>query len=118
MIKNIREWDSYLPDIAGAIRATVSCSTGFTPNKLMLGREVNKSADLLFGTDKANHVSKTPPEYVVHLENVMKAWHKIVRENLRSSVSYNNVSYNSVYIKLLTILVISYMYLILVISQV
>ena len=64
--KNIRDWDSYLPHIAGAIRATVSRSTGFTPNKLMLGREVYKSADLLFGTDKVNRVSKTPPEYVVH----------------------------------------------------
>ena len=32
--KNIRDWDSYLPHIAGAIRATVSRSTGFTPNKL------------------------------------------------------------------------------------
>ena len=71
--KNIRDWDSYLPHIAGAIRATVSRSTGFTPNKSMLGREVNKSADLLFGTDKANRVSKTPPEYVVHSEKVMKA---------------------------------------------
>ena len=92
--KNIRDWDSYLPHIAGAIRATVSRSTGFTPNKLMLGREVYKSADLLFGTDKANHVSKTPPEYVVHLEKVMKTSHKVARENLRSSVSYNKRDYD------------------------
>ena len=56
--KNIRYWDSYLPHIAGAIRATVSRSTGFTPKKMMLGREVNKSADLLFGTDKANVLLK------------------------------------------------------------
>ena len=92
--KNIRDWDSYLPHIAGAIRATVSRSTGFTPNKLMLGREVYKSADLLFGTDKANRVSKTPPVYVVHLEKVMKTSHKIARENLRSSVSYNKRDYD------------------------
>ena len=45
----------------------------------MLGREVNKSADLLFGINKANRVSKMPPEYVVHIEKVMKASHKIVR---------------------------------------
>ena len=92
--KNIRDWDSYLPHIAGAIRATVSRRTGFTPNKLMLGGEVYKSADLLFGTDKVNRVSKTPPEYVVHLEEVMKASHKIARENLRSSVSYNKRDYD------------------------
>ena len=60
----------------------------------MLGREVHKSADLLFGTDKANPVSKTPPEYVVHLEKVMKTSHKIACEILRSSVSYNKRDYD------------------------
>ena len=55
--RNIKDWDVYLPQIAGAMRATVSRSTGFTANKLMLGREVNKSADLLFGVDKANKIS-------------------------------------------------------------
>ena len=33
-------WDEKLPFIMGAIRSTVNSSTGFTPNKLMLGREV------------------------------------------------------------------------------
>ena len=53
-MNEIKDWDVYLPQIAEAMCATVSRSTGFTANKLMLGREVNKSADLLFGVDKAN----------------------------------------------------------------
>ena len=92
--KNIRDWDSYLPNVAGAIRATVGRSTSFTPNKLVLGRRVDKSADLLFGTDKASHVSKTPPEYVVHLEKVIKALYKNARENFRSTMSYNKRNYD------------------------
>ena len=115
--KNIRDWDSYLPHIAGAIRATVSRSTGFTPNKLMLGREVNKSADLLFGTDKANRVSKTPPEYVVHLE-LWRHRIKLPAKICDPACYTTNVIMISVCIKLHTILVILYMYLILVISQV
>jgi len=33
-----------LPQLAGAMRASVNRSTGFTPNKLMLGREVTQPA--------------------------------------------------------------------------
>ena len=38
------QWDKYLQQIAMAIRASVKRSTGFTPNGLMLGREVNTPA--------------------------------------------------------------------------
>ena len=48
ILKNQHEWDKFLPQIAGAIRSTVNRSTGFTPNRLMLGRETNQPADLLF----------------------------------------------------------------------
>ena len=33
-------WDEHLQQLAGAIRSTVNRSTGFTPNMMMLGREV------------------------------------------------------------------------------
>ena len=39
--KNIHDWDTSLSQIAGAIRSTLNRSTGFTPNKLTLAREVN-----------------------------------------------------------------------------
>ena len=34
-----------------AIRATVNRSTGFTPNRMMLGREVMMPLDLMLGSD-------------------------------------------------------------------
>ena len=92
--RNIKDWDIYLPQIAGAMRVTVSRSTGFTANKLMLGREVNKSADLLFGVDKANKISQSPPDYVVRLEKILKEAHRVARENLKSSVLYNKRDYD------------------------
>ena len=88
------------------MRATVSRSTGFIANKLMLGREVNKSADLLFGVEKANKIWQSPPDYVVRLEKILKEAHRVARENLKSSVLYNNVIMISDCTRLLTILVI------------
>ena len=92
--RNIKDWDIYLPQIAGAMRATVSRSTGFTANKLMLGREVNKPADLWFGVDKANKILQSPPDYVVRLEKILKEAHRVARENLKSSVLYNKRDYD------------------------
>jgi transposase InsO family protein len=38
--KNQRSWDKYLPQLAGALRSSVNRSTGYTPNMMMLGREI------------------------------------------------------------------------------
>ena len=43
------KWDEYLGLATSAIRATVNRATGFTPNRLMLGREVMKPLDLMLG---------------------------------------------------------------------
>ena len=51
--KQQNNWDEHLPHLAGAIRSSVNISTGFTPNMLMLGREVNQPADLLYRTPDA-----------------------------------------------------------------
>ena len=32
-------WDEYLPQLAGALRSSVNRSTGYTPSKLILGRD-------------------------------------------------------------------------------
>ena len=41
------DWDVYIPLVAGAIRSTVNRSTGYTPNYLMMGREVMQPLDLM-----------------------------------------------------------------------
>ena len=46
--KSQDKWDQNIQQIAMAIRASVNRSTGFTPNKLILGREVNTPAQLMF----------------------------------------------------------------------
>ena len=39
--KNQRSWYQYLPHLAGALRASVNRSTGYTPNMMMMGREIS-----------------------------------------------------------------------------
>ena len=45
------KWDDFVGIAVGAIRATVNRSTGFTPNRMMLGREVMMPLDLMLGSD-------------------------------------------------------------------
>ena len=40
-------WDELLQQLAGAIRSTVNRNTGFTPNLMMLGREVILPVNLM-----------------------------------------------------------------------
>ena len=82
--KTQNKWDEYLPQIAGALRSTVNSSTGYTPNRMMLGREVNQPADLLYP------VPDPTPEVEVHeyLSNLRKETsraHEVARSTLRST---------------------------------
>ncbi|KAH3694054.1 hypothetical protein DPMN_081493 [Dreissena polymorpha] len=66
-------WDVNLPQIAGALRSSVNRSTGFTQNKMMLGREVYSPADLVFPSQKITF--PTESEYVYRLEDSIKNAH-------------------------------------------
>ena len=80
--KNLRSWDSNLQLLAGAIRATVNRSTGFTPNMMMLGREVLMPVGIMLGTREPKGESKAPQEYIIELEASMTEAHRLARENL------------------------------------
>ena len=77
-------WNKYLAQIAGAIRASVNKSTGFTPNRLVLGREVNLPADLVFPFPQQPNTNNLP-EYVSELEQTLKQTHKMVRKVLKTT---------------------------------
>ena len=44
-------WDDFVGVAVGAIKATEKRSTCFTPNRMMLGREVMMPLDLMLGSD-------------------------------------------------------------------
>ncbi|VDI20678.1 COMPASS component SPP1 [Mytilus galloprovincialis] len=79
-----RAWDENIAQLAGAIRASVNRTTGFTANKLMLGREVNTPAELMFRPPRDG----SPPDldgYVAELVEAMQAAHEVARLNIKTS---------------------------------
>ncbi|XP_053389258.1 protein NYNRIN-like [Mercenaria mercenaria] len=81
--KSQNKWDQYLPQLAGALRASVNRMTGFTPNKMMLGREVNTPASLMFPQGQNKQVS--PDEHVTSLVTSLQQAHEVARKTLKTS---------------------------------
>ena len=77
-------WDIHLPQLAGAMRSCVNRSTGYTPNRLMLGRETNQPTDLMFSMGAEKSYSGSD-EYVVGLEKAIRRSHEIARTTLKST---------------------------------
>ena len=80
-----RSWDQHLQQLSGAINSTVNRQTGFTPNQMMLGREVSLPVEIMLGTSELAINSTDPPDYVQQLEKVLKETHELARCNLQSS---------------------------------
>ena len=68
--KSQDNWDEHLSQLAGDIRSSMNRSTGFTPNKLMLGREVNLPADLVFRPPDAVHGEDHEDQGIVLLTKI------------------------------------------------
>ena len=62
---NQRNWDEYLPSVMGAYRASCHESIGYSPNFLVLGREVNAPLDVVYGV---------PASEEEHYESVDASW--------------------------------------------
>ena len=80
-----RCWDEYLPVLGMALRATVNRSTGFTPNMLQLGREVNMPADILLGLPRSEELPQSQGQYLKTLLSRMEEVHHQARQHLRQA---------------------------------
>ena len=90
------EWDRYLGCLAGAYRASVHESTNFTPNRLMLGREVRVPAEIKYSslTHKLHEQASGYGEYVEKLMNQMKKAHVLTRKYLGAAVKRQKCYYD------------------------
>ena len=66
------------------MRAAVNRNTGFTANRLMLGRETNQPADLVFPLPCTNG-DQPGEEYVRGLEQSLKHAHEVARRTLKTT---------------------------------
>jgi hypothetical protein len=77
-------WDEHLAQIAGGLRSAVNRSTGFTANKLMLGREVNTPAHLIYPLPL--HAEEPYPDtYMADLQKSMLLAQETARSQLRTT---------------------------------
>ena len=81
---NKKSWDQHLQQLAGAICSTVNWSTGFTPNMIMLGREVLLPVDLMLGVEK-EQLNTNSAKYVDKLRKMLQKVHTLALETLLST---------------------------------
>ena len=80
---NQKDWPDHLQTVVAAYRATVHDSTGFTPNRVFLGRDVRLPIDLALGiTPDSSNSGETMSEYVSRLQERMQTEGEVVREHL------------------------------------
>ena len=92
--ENQRNWDEHIPLLTAAYRSTVHPATGFTPNMLMLGREVNLPIDVLYPkpANEDNHI--TTSDYVTNMRTKMENCHALARECLGRSAERQKRNYD------------------------
>ena len=87
------QWDDLVPQLAGAMRATVNRSTGFTPNLMMLGREI--SIPTSFQNPESSPQNPTnAPSFVLKLQETQFLVHQAARENLQGMQLYQKQQYD------------------------
>ncbi|VDI47035.1 Hypothetical predicted protein [Mytilus galloprovincialis] len=96
-------WDLFLQQLVGAVRATHNSQTGFSANMMMLGREVFQPIDVILGTSNWNVDRKEVQQYIKDLVENLNRVHDIARDNLKASqerqkgiydLKYNQNMYN------------------------
>ena len=94
--ENQRDWDVQLPYLMCAYRAARHKSTGFSPNFLMLGREIALPIDLVCGIPALEKVSYADQsEFVEERRDMLNRAFCIVRQHLKTSVDRNKKYYDS-----------------------
>ena len=67
-VERPKTWDEWLPMLTMAHRATPHESTGYSPNRVMFGREVTLPIDLMLGSTPEEEREETT-QYAAELRN-------------------------------------------------
>ena len=83
--KDQRSWDEHLPYVMLAYRSSVHDSTGFSPNRMMLGREVELPLQTVVGMPEPEEQYTDPGNYVDLLQERLVSAHEEARKHLKRS---------------------------------
>ena len=82
----VADWDLYIPHVASAIRAIRNRHTGFTANRLFLGREISRPLNILYDLN-SYHTPGVSSEgtYLMRFDAIIRKAHSIARKNLKGA---------------------------------
>ena len=89
-----RDWDERLPALMAAYRASPHEATGFSPNRLFLGREVRTPLDVIMGLPAEQCEVQTMDEFVQLTQQQMSEAFTVARDHVRVSAERRKTSYD------------------------
>jgi len=91
-----RDWDEHVPFVIMAYRATQHSSTGFTPNRLFLGRENKAPLDVVLGLPGPDREeTQTYDDFVQNQQDAAERSFDIVRNNLHRAAERRKMAYDT-----------------------
>ena len=76
------DWDEKLPFLMMAYRSSEHDTTGYSPNRMMLGRETELPIDLLFGPPPVTEETKPASDFVVNIKETLTKIHTSARTKM------------------------------------
>lgn len=101
--ENHDDWDEWIPHVLLAYRTAVQSSTGFTPHKMLFGREARIPIDLMLEAPIDHHsVVQDTPTYVQETKAMLQRVHELARTKTGESSKrykdyYDSTSSDTVY---------------------
>ena len=85
----------YIDLLMAAYRSTVHPATGFTPNEMMLGRDVNLPIHIIYPTPDQDKSHICTTDYVRELRCKFERLYEVARENLGKTVKLQKKDYDT-----------------------
>ena len=93
--KDQKTWDVHLPLLTAAYRCCAHESTGFSPNLMMLGREVNLPIEVALGAKPPSSQHGCYCSYVENLKETMLSVHNIAGNYFQRCTERQNRDYDT-----------------------
>uniref|UniRef100_A0A2C9LGT8 Integrase p58-like C-terminal domain-containing protein n=1 Tax=Biomphalaria glabrata TaxID=6526 RepID=A0A2C9LGT8_BIOGL len=91
-VEQQNDWDDYIPLFLMSYRGAIHATTGYTPAKLLFGRELRLPANLLFGLPGEKQT--TASEYVTELRGRLERVHTLARSRIKDSSDLMKTRYD------------------------
>jgi hypothetical protein len=95
--KNQRNWDEFLQQVMMAYRSSIHASTGQTPNKMTLGRDVVLPLQALIGLPPQSNEQMDQQSYASYVQSLheeLEKIHLIARKALHTKSQYQKRHYD------------------------